>query len=133
MLEALKSLFDNPQREAKRLNRDAAIIIDSAVKSFPVERIRDTAISTLEHLGEAHAHLETHTESREQVLYRFRQLHSEARRRSDQVALTAYTLVIIYLRAEALGAICDPAREAIDEFTGHWAHAAEVRQPSGAE
>lgn len=133
VLEALKSLFHNPQREAKRLNRDAAIIIDSAIKSFPVERVRDTAVSTLEHLAEAHAHLEQHAESRDQVLYRFRQLHSEARRRTDQVALTACTLVIIHLRAEALGALCEPALGAIDEFTGQWAHAAEDRTPSGAE
>lgn len=133
MLEALKSLFDNPQREAKRLNRDAAIIVDSAIKSLPVDRVRDTAVSILEHLEEAHAHLENHAESRDQVLYRFRQLHREARRRNDQVALTAYTLVIIQLRAEALGTAGGPALEAIGEFTGHWAHAVEKRQPSDAE
>lgn len=118
MLEILKSLFDNPDREAKRLNRDAATIIDSATKSFPADRVREIALMTLEHLGEVREHLDKHSESRDQVLYRFRQLHSEARRRTDQVALTAYTLVIIHLRAEALGEICSPALEAIDEFTG---------------
>lgn len=125
MLAILKSLLDNPQREAKRLNRDAATIIDSATRSVPVERVRDIAVMTLEHLDETHEHLEAHTESREQVLDRFRQLHREARRRMDQVALTAYTLVIIHLRAEALGAPCGPALEAIGEFTGKWAHAVE--------
>ena len=125
MFAVLKSLFDNPAREAKRLNRDASTIIDSASRSFPVDRVRDIAVMTLEHLGEAREHLAMHTESREQVLDRFRQLHREARRRMDQVALTAYTLVIIHLRAEALGASCDPALEAIDEFTARWAHAAE--------
>jgi hypothetical protein len=133
VFDALKSLFDNPQREAKRLNRDAALIIDSAIKSFPVDRVRETALATLEHLEQAHAHLESHTESRDQLLYRFRQLHSEARRRTDQVPLTAYTLVIIHLRAETLGTLCGPALDAIDEFTGHWAHAAEQRQRSGVE
>lgn len=125
MFAALKSLFDNPQREARRLNRDAATIIDTAVKSFPVERVRDTALMTRERLDEAHEHLEQHSESRDQVLYRYRQLHGEARRRMDQVGLTAFTLVIIHLRAEPLGDLCRPALEAIDAFTGQWAHAAE--------
>ena len=89
MLEILKSLCDNPEREAKRLNRDAAAIVDSAIKSYSNERVRDIALTTLEHLGEADAHLEKYSETRDQLLYRFRQLHSEARRRSDQVALTA--------------------------------------------
>ena len=125
MLGILKSLFDSPEREARRLNRDAPAIIDSAIRSFPIDRVRETAVMTLEQLGEAREHLENHTESREQVLYRFRQLHGEARRRMDQVGLTAYTLVIIYLRAEPLGDIAAPAREAIDAFTGQWSHAAQ--------
>ncbi len=128
MLEILESLFKNPDREAKRLNRDASTIIDSTTKSFPINRVREIALMTLEHLGEVHEHLDKHSEGRDQVLYRFRQLHSEARRRTDQVALTTYTLVIIHLRAETLGEICSPALEAIDEFTGQWAHAAEEQQ-----
>jgi len=125
MLNVLKSLFDNPQREARRLNRDAPVIIDSAIKSFPVERVRDIALMTRERLDEAREHLEQHSETRDQVLYRFRQLHGEARRRMDQVGLTAFTLVIIHLRAESLGQPGEPALEAIDDFTGQWAHAAE--------
>jgi hypothetical protein len=133
VLAILKSLFGSPQREAKRLNRDASTIIDSAIRSFPIDKVRDAAVLTLEHLGEAHEHLDKHSESREQVLSRFQQLHKEARRRMDQVALTAYTLVIIRLRAEALGALCDPAIEAIDDFTGQWAHAAEDRPRSSGD
>lgn len=132
VLGILKSLFDNPQREARRLNRDAAAIIDSAVNSFPVDRVRETAVMIIERLGEAREHLADHSESREQVLYRFRQLHGEARRRMDQVGLTAYTLVIIYLRAEPLGDMAASARAAIEEFTGHWSHAAEPRESSEA-
>lgn len=128
MLETLKSLFDNPEREAKRLNRDAPAIIDSATKSFPVNRVREIALMTLEHMDEARGHLDEHTESRDQILYRFRQLHGDARRRMDQVGLTAYTLVIISLRASALGDSAAPAQEAIDEFTSQWAHAAENPQ-----
>ncbi len=125
MLRVLRSLFDSPDREAKRLNRDAPAIIDSATHSFPVDRVRDIALMTLEHLGEAHEHLTNHSESRDQVLYRFKQLHGEARRRMDQAALTAYTLVIIHLRAEALDGRAAPALEAIDAFTGQWSHAAQ--------
>ena len=109
MLKVLKSLLDNPDREARRLNRDAPAIIESATRSFPSQRVRDIALATLEHLGEAHEHLSN---------------HGEARRRMDQVALTAYTLVIIHLRAEALDDRAAPALEAIDAFTGQWSHAA---------
>ena len=133
MLAILKSLFDNPNREAKRLNRDAATVIDSATKAIPVDRVREIALMTLELLGEAHAHLDKHTQSRDQVLYRFRQLHGEARRRMDQVGLTAYTLIVIHLRAEALGDIAAPALEAIDDFIGRWAHAAEEQQRAPVE
>jgi len=122
VLGVLKSLFDNPDREAKRLNRDAPAIIESATRSYSAERVRDIALATLEHLGEAHEHLSNHSESRDQVLYRFRQLHGEARRRMDQVSLTAYTLVIIHLRAEALDGRAAPALEAIEAFTSQWSH-----------
>ena len=131
MLGALKILFDNPQREARRLNRDAAAIIDSATKSFPIERVRDIAVMTRERLDEAHEHLDKHGESRDLVLDRFLQLHREARRRMDQVGLTAYTLVIIHLRAEAIGQASQPALDAIDAFTGQWAHVAA--EPAGTE
>lgn len=125
MFGILKSLFNSPQRDAKRLNRDAPAIIDSATKSYGPDRVREIALQTLEHLGEANAHFEAHSESYDQVLYRFQQLHSESRRRTDQVGLTVFTLVIIYLRATALGGIADPARAAIDDFTGRWAHAVD--------
>jgi hypothetical protein len=126
VLEALKNLFANPQREARRLNRDASTIIDSAIDSLPVNRVRETALLTLEHLAEIGEHLVEHSQSQDQLLYRFRQLHGEARRRMDQVGLTAYTLIIIYLRATALGEMAAPARKAIDDFTGQWAHAAQA-------
>lgn len=128
MFETLKSLFDNPQREAKRLNRDAPAIIHSATESLPVGRVRAIALMTLEHVTDAREHLDKHTQSRDQMLYRFRQLHGDARRRMDQVGLTAYTLIIIQLRASALGEIAAPAVEAIEEFTSRWAHAAEGRR-----
>lgn len=124
MLKTLTSLFDNPQRDARRLNRDAPAIIDSAAKSLAADRLREIALMTLEHLDETRKHLEEHGRSGDQVLYRYRQLHGESRRRMDQVGLTAYSLIIIHLRATALGAIAEPAREAIDEFTSRWAHAA---------
>ena len=109
------------------------MIIDSAMQSFPIDRVRDIAVMTAEHLNEAREHLEKYPDGRKQTLDRFRQLHREARRRMDQAALTAYTLVIIHLRAEALEGRCGPALEAIDEFTGQWAHAVEDQPESPEE
>ena len=38
-------------------------------------------------------------------------------------ALTAFTLVQIYLRAEIQGEACKPACDAIDQFIADWEHA----------
>ena len=44
-----------------------------------------------------------------------------ARKQGDQLGLTAYTLIIIYLRADNFGEACAPARQAIDAFVAQWA------------
>jgi 16S rRNA U1498 N3-methylase RsmE len=123
MISALLRLLDSPEREARRLNRDTSVIIESAEQSYRAETMRDIALMTLEHLGKAGEQLEDQPESRDELVSRFRQQHREARRRMDHVALTAYTLVIIYLRAQRLGDRAGGAVRAIDDFTGRWSHA----------
>jgi hypothetical protein len=118
-------LFNSKAREIRRLNRDAAVIIENARESYRSELVRDIAILIDEKIREAKTHCGDDALCLKRALDHFRRLHREARRRNQHVGLTAYTLVIIYLRGELLGPECAPAREAIDAFLDDWRHAIE--------
>jgi len=79
---------------------------------------------TAEHIRRAHATFGTSEIDLKRAHLDYRNLHKQAQRRRDQVALSAMTLVIIYLRAELVGDDCVPARASIEEFTVEWAPAA---------
>ena len=49
-----------------------------------------------------------------------REAHRDARRHHNQAALSGTTLAIIFLRAQALGHIAQPACDAIEEFLARW-------------
>ena len=105
-----------PQRAARRFARDAATIIDTARAVTSNERVRGIAIRIRDDLEVAHARGGGDPSRYDPIIDHFRTQHREARRRRDDDALTALTLVIIYLRAERLGAHATPARERIDDF-----------------
>lgn len=111
-------------REARQLNRDAPVIIESARKDYPSEVVRGIALLVGEQLADARTVLEVNPARRRELIGRVQTKHREARRRIQQAELTAYTLAIIYLRAEPLGAAAAPARTAIDAFVAEWEHAA---------
>ena len=108
------------RREAKRLERDAAAIIENAKLASATSRVRETAMRLRDDLQAAHARGGCVPSRYTPLLSHFRTQHREARRRRDDDALTALTLVIIYLRAEAIGADADAARERIDDFVSEW-------------
>ncbi len=116
---------DKPQREARRLNRDAPVIIEHTRQTFPVGRIRDIALRTAEHLERAHRVFEPDAVGLKRAVLEYKRLHREARDHHDDVSLSAFTLVQIYIRAEALGEAGRPAMRAIDDFIGEWEHAKE--------
>ena len=109
-----------PHREASRLNRDAATIIDLARSSSSSAKIRKTALRVRDELEVAHARGGDDPSRYAPLVDHFREQHREARRRRDDTALTALTLVIIYLRAERTGAGAEPARDRIDAFVSDW-------------
>ena len=109
-----------PQREASRLNRDALTIIEVARGSSSSTKIRETALRIRSELEIAHARGGDDPSRYAPLVEHFRGQHREARRRRDDTALTALTLVIIYLRAETIGTGADPARERIDAFVSEW-------------
>ena len=109
-----------PRREANRLNRDAVTIIDVARSSPSSTKIRETALRVRNELEVAHARGGDDPSRYAPLVDHFRGQHREARRRRDDTALTALTLVIIYLRAERIGAGAEPARDRIDAFVSEW-------------
>ena len=108
---------------ARALNRDARVIIEDAREAYRAELVRDIALMARARLQEISGHLEAQPERRHQYLHELQRLHREARRAYQQGPLTAYTLVIIYLKSEPLGELAQPARDAIDDFIAQWEHA----------
>ena len=119
-------LFYNKSREIRQLNRDAPVVIESARQSYRTELVRDIAALVHRHVGEAQEHCADDEACLERAIAHFRSLHGEARRKTEHVGLTAYTLIIIYLRGVILGEECAPARSAIDSFVDEWRHAIEA-------
>ncbi|MAF95631.1 MAG: hypothetical protein CMM60_07745 [Rhodospirillaceae bacterium] len=114
---------DRSKDEIRRLNRDAGDIIEYARQSFRTETVRDAALITAEHLARAHEIFEPEVIGLKRGIDEYKRLHAEARRKRDDAALTAFTLVQIYLRAEVQGEACRAARDTIDRFMADWAHA----------
>jgi hypothetical protein len=110
-------LFGNKaEREAKQLNRDVPVILEQARSMFSEQSMRVVADLTLEHINRAHNIYGSKTIDFQRALFDYKKLHKDARGRSDQRALSAMTLVIIYLRSEIVGETAAPARSAIEDF-----------------
>ena len=109
-----------PQREAGRLVRDAEAIVENARAVSSSPRIREAALRTRDELEVAHARGGGDPSRYAPLIHHFRVQHREARRRRDDTALTALTLVIIYLRAETIGTDAKTACDHIDAFISEW-------------
>ncbi|MCP5151508.1 MAG: hypothetical protein H6983_21985 [Ectothiorhodospiraceae bacterium] len=109
-------LFRSPEREARRLVRDARAVVEMAAAALPAPTTRAIASMAREHRDRALATVEAEPARREVLIGELRTRHREARRRRDDVELTAYTLVIIYLESLPLGARAADARATVDEF-----------------
>ena len=114
--------FNSTAREARQLNRDAPAIIDAARNSYRTETVGAIALATRDHLRRARKTLELDPQRRDALLRELRSQHRESRRKLDQVGLTAFTLIIIYLRALAIDEAGQPAIDAIEGFLGEWEH-----------
>ena len=108
------------RREANRLNRDAATIVEATRATASSPRVRETALRIRDELDTAHTRGGDDPSRYAPLVAHFRTQHREARRRRDDTALTALTLVIIYLRAETVGRDAEPARKRIDDFISEW-------------
>jgi len=110
-------LFGNrAEREAQQLNRDVPVILEQAEGIFSPDSMTVVADMTAEHIKRAHDIYGTQAIDFQRALLDYKKLHKDARGRTDQRALSAMTLVIIYLRAEITGDAARPARDAIEQF-----------------
>jgi hypothetical protein len=119
-------LFGNKtKREIRRLNKDAPNIVEYSYQSLSTKTVRDAALMTAEHLEHVRQVYKDDPLGPKRAIAKYKTRLEEAARRHDDVALTAFTLVLIYVRAELQGEACAPARQAIDDFMDQWAHATE--------
>jgi len=110
-------LFGNRrEREARQLIRDAPLIIEHAENMFSPESMTVVADLAREHIERAHSMYGTAEIDLKRALQDYKKLHKDARGRNDQRALSAMTLVIIYLRSELAGEAAAPARRTINDF-----------------
>lgn len=119
IVEFFSGMF-GPQREGRRLTRDAETIVEAAKSVSSSTKIREVALRIREELDVAHARGGNDPSRYAPIVHHFRVQHREARRRRDDTALTALTLVIIYLRAETIGTDAEVARDQIDAFVSEW-------------
>lgn len=122
MLKELWNWAFGPDAEARRLSRDAAYIVHSLTEEHygpiraevaaDLRKDIDYVMETFVRKDNSYGHRRAQDH--------LSRLHSEARRRRDQRALTSLTLTIIYVRAHRLGLPGDSARNAIDGFLADW-------------
>ncbi|MBC8339114.1 MAG: hypothetical protein ISR51_09060 [Rhodospirillales bacterium] len=108
--------------DVRRLNKDAPIIIEHARQTLRPERMPEIAKATAEHLERSHKIFEPTSVGLKRAILEYQRLHQEARRQRDDVSLTAFTLVQIYIRAEDYGEVCRPALDTINAFLAEWGH-----------
>ena len=107
-------------RAIQQLNRDAREIIRRDSAAYTDRHLTTIANVLRTYLAEFESPSQT-TAQRREVAMRLKSRHREARRRHDQVVLSAATLAIIYRRAMEVGETAAPARDAVQAFLDRYA------------
>jgi hypothetical protein len=128
----LKSIWPfSASYEVRVLNRDARYVIEDSTERFSDERLVQMANATRAYLTDAREQMKQPQFSAANVLPHFQDLHRTARREQQDMALSALTLILIFLRAQQHAERCQPALNAIDEFVEQWASNDEEDAPTG--
>jgi len=107
-------------RATQQLNRDAREIIRRDCAAYTDRHLTTIANVLRTYLAEFDSPPQTAAHRRE-VAMRLKSRHREARRRHDQVVLSAATLAIIYRRAMEAGETAAPARDEVQAFLDRYA------------
>tara|TARA_R100001039_G_scaffold27998_1_gene19335 strand:- start:230 stop:673 length:444 start_codon:yes stop_codon:yes gene_type:complete len=127
VIKRLWNMFNGPEAEARRLNRDAAYIVHAlseehygpirAEVAGDLRKDIDYMFETFIHKDEVYGY--------KRALDHMSRMHNEARKRRDQRVLTSLTLAIIYMRAGKVGDLAKPAIDAIEGYIDEWAPVAD--------
>ena len=112
------NLFGN-ERKAKRLKKDALTIIRSDEVAYSPPHRKSCALMVTEYLAAIFS-AAAKTKAGPGSPIWLKERHRDARRRRDQIQLTAATLSIIYLRAREFGPLGVPTCEIIDNAMERW-------------
>ena len=117
--------FNNPEREAKHLNKDSIAILDGIVHGSAAVVARAVAKQTKAAIAEGHEKGRNKSDLYQPILDHYRTMNTEAVQARNQIKMSVFSLTIIYLRAEMIGQKAVPARQAIDAFLKSWDYAQE--------
>jgi hypothetical protein len=120
VIRKILEFFNNPEREVRQLNTDAASVIEMARQTYREELLGEIARLTRDGVAQVHDLCGDNAECIQREVDRYKTLHRESRRQHKQAGLTAYTLVIIHARSIAFGEAGAPARSAIEQFLAEW-------------
>ncbi|MEE8351770.1 MAG: hypothetical protein V3R37_06235 [Rhodospirillales bacterium] len=112
-------------RDIHQINKAAPEIIDYSRQCLKPETVRHAALLTAEHLERVKKIYGDDPLGSNRALVEYKGFHNDSKRKRDDAALTAFTLVMIYIRATDQGAPCNAAMKSIDDWTGEWAHGSE--------
>ena len=112
------NLFGN-EGKAKRLEKDALTIIRSDEVAYPPAHLKSCALMVVEYLAAVCSDAPKTKAGHGSAIW-LKGQHRDARRRRDQIQLTAATLSIISLRARDLGRLGAPICEIIDKAMERW-------------
>ena len=113
------------KRDINHLNKATSEVIDYSRQSLKPETMCRAAVLTRQHLDRVEEIYGGDPIGPKRALVEYKNLHNEARRQRDDAALTAFTLVMLYIRAEIQGPPCRPAQVPVEDFVAEWAHVDE--------
>jgi len=106
--------------KALQLIRDSQSIIRSDETAYADRHLSKISEITSSSIQQALSNPDIKTTKGDKTPRWLKEAHRDARKRNDQAALSGTTLAIIFLRAQELGDLAQPACDAIDEFIARW-------------
>ena len=106
--------------KALQLIRDSQSIIRSDETAYADRHLVKISEITSSSIQQALSNPDIKTTKGDKTPRWLKEAHRDARKRNDQAALSGTTLAIIFLRAQELGDLAQPACDAIDDFIARW-------------
>jgi len=133
MLSDLKALFGfgGPENDARILSRDARSMIEMIHGQHGPDSLRKISGKIAYQIAEVHRRGLDDPQFYGRGVEALTELNRAARSRRDNIAWSGITLAIIYIKAEILGELGLPARNAIDGFMEKWPPAEDIGEPDG--